>query len=108
MTAATARRRVRGRRGTGARGAVVASAHAAGDRRVRRRHRCSGSSSLRPRPARRVIPPPSAIWTRCCVVTGGPWPIGTAALATVYEALGGLVIGTVAGVAVAFADGALG
>jgi NitT/TauT family transport system permease protein len=33
----------------------------------------------------------------------GRWPLGRAALATLFEAVGGLVIGTVAGVAVAFA-----
>jgi NitT/TauT family transport system permease protein len=33
----------------------------------------------------------------------GRWPLGRAAIATLFEAVGGLVIGTVAGVAVAFA-----
>jgi NitT/TauT family transport system permease protein len=33
----------------------------------------------------------------------GRWPLGRAALATLFEAVGGLLIGTVAGVAVAFA-----
>lgn len=33
----------------------------------------------------------------------GRWPLGRAAAATLFEAIGGLVIGTVAGVAVAFA-----
>jgi NitT/TauT family transport system permease protein len=35
--------------------------------------------------------------------TAGRWPLGRAAIATLFEAVGGLVIGTVAGVAVAFA-----
>ena len=35
--------------------------------------------------------------------TSGRWPLGRAAIATLIEAVGGLVIGTVAGVAVAFA-----
>ena len=35
--------------------------------------------------------------------TSGRWPLGEAAIATLFEALGGLVIGTVAGVALAFA-----
>jgi NitT/TauT family transport system permease protein len=35
----------------------------------------------------------------------GRWPLGEAAAATLFEAIGGLLIGTVAGVAVAFAAG---
>jgi NitT/TauT family transport system permease protein len=35
----------------------------------------------------------------------GRWPLGEAAAATLFEAVGGLLIGTVAGVAVAFAAG---
>ncbi len=45
------------------------------------------------------LPSPSEIWTALLASwSGGQWPIGKAALATVFEAIGGLVIGTVAGV----------
>jgi NitT/TauT family transport system permease protein len=50
------------------------------------------------------LPAPSAIVTALgSNWTSGRWPIGEAAAATLFEALGGLLIGTVAGVAVAFA-----
>ena len=48
------------------------------------------------------LPTPSVIGTALVDNWGaGRWPLGAAALATLFEALGGLVIGTVAGVAVA-------
>jgi NitT/TauT family transport system permease protein len=48
------------------------------------------------------LPTPSLIGTALVDNWGaGRWPLGAAALATLFEALGGLVIGTVAGVAVA-------
>ena len=48
------------------------------------------------------LPTPSAIGTALVDNWGaGRWPLGAAALATLFEALGGLVIGTLAGVAVA-------
>jgi NitT/TauT family transport system permease protein len=51
-------------------------------------------------PGRRVIPPPSAIFN---AGIENFEPLRRSALATMYEALGGLVIGTAAGVAVSFA-----
>ncbi len=51
-------------------------------------------------PGRHVIPPPSAI---LAALSSEQDLLQTSALATLYEALGGLAIGTVAGVAVAFA-----
>lgn len=48
------------------------------------------------------LPTPGAIGTALIDNWGaGRWPLGAAALATLFEALGGLVIGTLAGVAVA-------
>ena len=48
------------------------------------------------------LPTPSVIGTALVDNWGaGRWPLGAAALATLFEALGGLVIGTLAGVAVA-------
>ena len=48
------------------------------------------------------LPAPSAIWVALVENWGaGRWPLGTSAAATLFEALGGLVIGTVAGVTVA-------
>ena len=51
-------------------------------------------------PGRHVIPPPSAIFA---ALSTERTLLQTSALATLYEALGGLAIGTVGGVAVAFA-----
>jgi NitT/TauT family transport system permease protein len=48
------------------------------------------------------LPAPSEIWRALTESWGaGRWPIGKAAAATLFEALGGLAIGTVAGVLVA-------
>ena len=48
------------------------------------------------------LPTPSAIASALVDNWGaGRWPLGAAAMATLFEALGGLLIGTVAGVAVA-------
>lgn len=50
------------------------------------------------------LPAPSQILTALQDnIASGRWPLGRAALATLFEAVGGLIIGTVAGVAVAFA-----
>lgn len=49
---------------------------------------------------RRVIPPPSAIWE---AGIDNLEVLRRSALATIYEALGGLVLGTIGGVLVAFA-----
>lgn len=58
--------------------------------------------SLQSRPL--VMPPPSAIVTALGENwSGGRWQLLPSALATLYEAVGGLIIGTVVGVAVAFA-----
>lgn len=58
--------------------------------------------SLQRRPL--VMPPPSAIVTALGENwSGGRWQLLPSALATLYEAVGGLIIGTVVGVAVAFA-----
>jgi NitT/TauT family transport system permease protein len=44
------------------------------------------------------VPSPSEIWTALLASwSSGPWPIAPAALNTVIEAVGGLVLGTVAG-----------
>jgi NitT/TauT family transport system permease protein len=52
----------------------------------------------------RVLPRPSAIVTALVENWGaGRWPIARAAAATLFEAFGGLLIGTVAGVIAAFA-----
>ena len=51
-------------------------------------------------PGRHVIPPPSAI---LAALSTEQQLLETSALATLYEALGGLAIGTIGGVAVAFA-----
>lgn len=54
--------------------------------------------------AQSILPKPSAIASALSENwTGGRWPLMTAALSTLYEALGGLFLGTLAGVAVAFA-----
>ncbi len=48
------------------------------------------------------LPAPSEIWTALTGSWGaGRWPIGKAAAATLFEAVGGLAIGTLAGVLVA-------
>jgi NitT/TauT family transport system permease protein len=50
-----------------------------------------------------ILPPPSAIGAAFVENwSGGRWPLAPSAATTLYEAVGGLVIGTVAGVAVAF------
>ncbi len=50
-----------------------------------------------------ILPPPSAIAVALVENwSGGRWPLLPSALATLLEAAGGLVIGTLAGVAVAF------
>ena len=50
-----------------------------------------------------ILPPPSAILTALVDNwSSGRWPLLPSALATLFEAAGGLLIGTVAGVAVAF------
>lgn len=54
-------------------------------------------------PEPRILPPPSAIGAALVENWGaGRWPLFDAARATLFEAAGGLAIGTVAGVAIAF------
>ena len=55
-------------------------------------------------PEPRILPPPSAIVAALIENWGaGRWPLFDSARATLYEAVGGLVLGTAVGVVVAFA-----
>ena len=72
--------------------------------RLRRDHRALGGR----RPFRRHRSHPAAAPTQIVEALGenwaaGRWPLAKAAAATLFEAVGGLIIGTVAGVLVAFA-----
>ncbi len=83
-------------------GRAAGPLQAAGDRRVRRRPGDLGASaSRRSQPAAQfILPRPSAI----AAAFVAEWPtLQTAAGNTLYEALGGLVIGVTAGVLTAFA-----
>ena len=60
--------------------------------------------ATRSSPEPRILPPPSAIGSALVENWGaGRWPLFDSARATLYEAVGGLLLGTAVGVVVAFA-----